>query len=133
MITLTIRFYLLFSLHHHHHHLFSLISTLRVKTGFSLLFSRFLLLLHCHLFCSSFFVLFASFSLIFFFCFLLWFYLHFFINTYYTCFFKCTLNTVLDKCTWYLTEQHWGIVCTIQIMRYYTYLNVKYGYVNNNA
>ena len=44
-------------------------------------------------------LLFASFSLIFFFCFLLGFYLHFFINTYYTYFFKCTLNTVLDKYT----------------------------------
>ena len=78
-------------------------------------------------------VLLASFSLFFFFCFLLGFYLHFFINTYCTCFFKCTLNTVLDKCTWYLAEQHWGIVHTIQTMRYYTYLNVKYRYVNNHA
>ena len=59
--------------------------------------------------------------------------LQFFINTYYTYFCKCMLNTVLDKCTWYLTEQNWGIVRTIQIMRYYTYLNVKYGYVNNHA
>ena len=47
--------------------------------------------------------------------------------------FTTTLITVLDKCTWYLTEQHWGIVRTIQIMRYYTYLNVKYGYVNNHV
>ena len=51
----------------------------------------------------------------------------FFINTYYTYFFKCTLNSSLDKCTWYLTEQHWGIVRTIQTMRYYTYWNVNSG------
>ena len=108
----------LFSHHHHHHLLSFVIITLRCSIGFSLLFSL----------CSSSFLLFASFSLIFFVCFLLR--LHFFINTYYTCFFKCRLNTVLDKCTWYLTEQHWGIVRTVQIMRYYTYLNVKYGYLN---
>ena len=106
---------------------------------FCLLVSLFLLVLvllrHRHLFCSSFFLLFGSFSLksLFFFCFLLGFYLHFFINTYYTCFFKFTLNTL------YWTNVHeiwlnniWGIVRTIQIMRYYMYLNVKYGYVNNH-
>ena len=88
----------------------------------------------CHVSCSSFFLLFDSFSLIFCsFAFCWGFTCIFFINTYYTYFFKCTVNTTLDKCTWYLTEQNWGIVCTIQIMRYYTYLNVKYGYVNNNA
>ena len=100
----------------------------QVSFFFSLFFFLFFIVISSVLLSS----LFCFFFTIFFFCFLLVFYLHFFINTYYTYFFKCTLNTVLDKCTWYLIEQHWGIVRTIQIMRYYTYLNVKYGYVNNH-
>mgnify|MGYP006970518863 CR=1 FL=1 len=92
---------------------------------FFVVISSILLFFFLHSFCFFFTVIF--------FCFLLGFYLNFFINTYYTCFFKCTLNTILEKCTWHLTEQHWGIVRTIQTMRYYTYLNVKYGYVNNHV
>ena len=86
----------------------SVIITLRVRTSFCLLFSLFLFLflLCCRIFCSSFFLLFASFSLK---------YLHLFINMYYTWFFKCTLNIVLDKCTWYLTKQHWGIVLLYKV------------------
>ena len=72
-------------------------------------------------------------KIFFFFWFLLGFYLHFLYKYVYTCFFINTLNLVLDKCTWYLTEQHWGIIRTIQMMRYYTYLNAKYGYLNNHA
>ena len=109
-----------------------MIITLRVRTSFSLLFSLFLLLLR-HLFYSSFFLLFASFSLIFFLLLFFGFLLTFFYKYVLYLFFKCTLNTVLEKCTWYLTKQHWGIVRTIQIMRYYTYLNIKCGYVNKHG
>ena len=140
LVTVRKGFYLLFTLLLLLLLLSSVIIT-RVGTNFCLLFSN---LPSCssslslssssslHFFFLPSFCFFFT-NIFFFVCFLLGFYLHFFINTYYSRFFKCTLNIVLEKCTWYLTEQHWGIVRTIQIMRYYTYLNVKYMYVNNVA
>ena len=56
-------------------------------------------------------------KIFFFFCFLLGFYLHFLYKYVLYLFFQMYIKySVLDKCTWYLTKQHWDIVRTIQIM-----------------